>query len=136
MRTICTCSGSKILMKGEIDSYYFKYYTLSTSVNSCLLQPYSQTSEVVRGPFRFWLQALFSTERLKIFKCTLIKRLLETNFVLQWEANKYFRSYIPMCKYLIIIRLFCIMQHFQDDCEYYLLLAIWPSLLVSVSRFK
>ena len=37
MRTICTCSGSKILMKGEIDSYYFKYYTLSTSVNPCFL---------------------------------------------------------------------------------------------------
>ena len=38
MCTMCTCSGSKILMNGEIDGFYFKDYTLSTSVKPCFLQ--------------------------------------------------------------------------------------------------
>ena len=35
---MCKCSGSKILMNGEIDSFYFKDYTLSTGVKPCFLQ--------------------------------------------------------------------------------------------------
>ena len=38
MCTMCTWSSSKILMHGEIDSFYFKWYTLSTSVKPCSLQ--------------------------------------------------------------------------------------------------
>ena len=38
MCSMCTCRGSKILMNGEIDSFFFKYYTLSTSVKPCFLQ--------------------------------------------------------------------------------------------------
>ena len=35
---MCKCSGSKILMNGEIDSFYFKRYILSTIVKPCFLQ--------------------------------------------------------------------------------------------------
>ena len=35
---MCTCSGSKILMKGEIDSLCLKLFTLSISVKPCFIQ--------------------------------------------------------------------------------------------------
>ena len=59
MCTMGKCSGSKILMNGEIDSFYFKELGLYF-VNRC--------------------EAMFSTERLKISKRTWNKCLLETNF--------------------------------------------------------
>ena len=38
MCTMCKCRGSKILMNGEIDSFFFKKYTLSTNVKPFFLQ--------------------------------------------------------------------------------------------------
>ena len=52
MCTIGKCSGSKILMNGEIDSFYLKDYTLSTGVKPCFLYMFSK---------RTWNKCLLET---------------------------------------------------------------------------
>ena len=69
--TMCTCSGSKILMNGEIDSFCHKWYTWSIIVKP----------------------SQFSTEQLKISKCTWIKSLLEANLTrLVWSQVLFCQS--------------------------------------------
>ena len=51
MCTICTCSGSKTLINGEIGGFYFKKYTsLATSVQQCFLQSNLRFSRALESP--------------------------------------------------------------------------------------
>ena len=100
MCTMCTCSGLKILMNGELTAFPL-CNILCQQVQSLPPPPQALRFSQGRGerlvmsrkgPWEgykrarerdVWVrgrcEAMFSTEQLRIFKCTWIKCLLETN---------------------------------------------------------
>ena len=74
--TMCTCSGSKILKKGKIDSFCFKWSTRSIIVKT----------------------TRFSTEQLKISKYTWIKYMWSQVLFCQSNPIAFLRYSLPSCE--------------------------------------